>query len=280
MKLTYLGTAAAEGWPATFCTCEACREARRLGGKNIRTRSQTLVNEDLLLDLSPDTYTHSLMLGTDLSAVRYLLVTHHHTDHCYPAELLIRGGCYAHNMKSPTLDIYCNGHVRDYFYKAAGHELEDEIAEGLHFHIVEPFKTENVGPYRVTALPARHMQPKDDPYFYLIEEGETSMLYAHDTGRFFPEVFDFLAKREKPLTLVSLDCTSGPFENGPEGGHMGVPDDIVVKETLLATGAADEGTRFILNHFSHNGTLLHEELEKLAAQHGMTPTYDGMKVEF
>ena len=43
MKLTYLGTAAAEGWPAAFCNCDGCRAARRLGGRNIRTRSQALV---------------------------------------------------------------------------------------------------------------------------------------------------------------------------------------------------------------------------------------------
>src|SRR5699024_7123072 len=51
MKLTYLGTAAAEGFPALFCNCPACREAARLGGRNIRTRSQALINRDLLLDL-------------------------------------------------------------------------------------------------------------------------------------------------------------------------------------------------------------------------------------
>ena len=50
MRLTYLGTAAAEGFPAIFCNCEYCNEARRLGGKNIRTRSQALVNDDLLID--------------------------------------------------------------------------------------------------------------------------------------------------------------------------------------------------------------------------------------
>lgn len=280
MKLTYLGTAAAEGWPATFCTCQVCRDARRLGGKNIRTRSQALVNEDLLLDLCPDTYAHTLHQGKDLSAAKYLLVTHHHTDHFYPAELLIRGGGYAHNMVSQTLDIYCNTHVRDYFYKAAGHELEPEIEAGLFFHILRPFETVQVGPYRVTPLPARHMRPEDDAFFYLIEEGEKSLLYAHDTGRFYPEVFDFLAERRKPLTLVSLDCTSGPLENGPQGGHMGVPDNIVVKQTLLSLGAADENTTFILNHFSHNGGMLYDELKELARNHGMTPTFDGMEVEF
>ena len=55
MQFQYLGTAAAEGWPAVFCRCKYCLEAQRLGGKNIRTRSQAIVNDDLLLDLPPDT---------------------------------------------------------------------------------------------------------------------------------------------------------------------------------------------------------------------------------
>lgn len=28
MKLLYLGTAAAEGWPAPFCQCDNCKAAR------------------------------------------------------------------------------------------------------------------------------------------------------------------------------------------------------------------------------------------------------------
>lgn len=45
MQFQYLGTAAAEGWPAVFCRCKYCLEAQRLGGKNIRTRSQAIVND-------------------------------------------------------------------------------------------------------------------------------------------------------------------------------------------------------------------------------------------
>ena len=33
MKIHYLGTAAAEGWPALFCDCENCRRARIEKGK-------------------------------------------------------------------------------------------------------------------------------------------------------------------------------------------------------------------------------------------------------
>ena len=60
MKFRYLGTAAAEGFPAMFCRCDACEEARRLGGINLRARSQALIGEDLLLDFPPDTYAHAM----------------------------------------------------------------------------------------------------------------------------------------------------------------------------------------------------------------------------
>ena len=55
MKLQYFGTAAAEGWPALFCGCDACRRAREAGGRNIRTRSQALIDDKLLIDFPADT---------------------------------------------------------------------------------------------------------------------------------------------------------------------------------------------------------------------------------
>lgn len=278
MKLQYLGTAAAEGWPCVWCNCEACQEARRRGGRNIRTRSQALVDDELLLDFPCDTYLHALREHLDLSAVRWLLVTHSHTDHLYPAELVNRGGGYSHDMKSPTLDIYCNEAVRDYIYTAAGHELEQDVECRLYFHIMEPFVPVAVGPYTVTALPAKHMS-SEQALFYLIERDGHSLLYAHDTGRFYSEVYDFLQKRGSAIDFISLDSTSGCYENGEDSGHMGFADTIVVKHRLLEIGAADAHTRFVLNHFSHNGKWLYDELVRRAAPENMEPSYDGMVVE-
>lgn len=48
MKLQYLGTAAAEGWPALFCECDHCKRAKEAGGRNIRTRSQAVIDDTLM----------------------------------------------------------------------------------------------------------------------------------------------------------------------------------------------------------------------------------------
>jgi len=106
MKLKYLGTAAAEGFPAVFCNCDYCREARRLGGKNIRTRSQALVNDDLLLDFPADTYMHFLSNGIEGDKIKYLFITHSHADHLYCHDLNTRGGVYAHDIRQGELKVF------------------------------------------------------------------------------------------------------------------------------------------------------------------------------
>lgn len=44
MKIAYLGTGAAEGIPAIFCSCPYCSGVRLRGGKEIRSRSQILID--------------------------------------------------------------------------------------------------------------------------------------------------------------------------------------------------------------------------------------------
>ena len=45
----------------------------------------------------------------------------------------------------------------------------------------------------------------------------------------------------------------------------------------MQNGAADEHTIFVANHFSHNGLLPYEELEKLVP--GFIVSYDGLILE-
>ena len=59
MKVTFLGTSAANANPEAFCRCANCTRARELGGPSLRKRSAVLVNDDLLIDLGPDVQTAS-----------------------------------------------------------------------------------------------------------------------------------------------------------------------------------------------------------------------------
>ena len=90
MKFKYLGTSAAEGIPAMFCNCNICTQAKKLGGKNIRTRSQAVIDDRLLIDFPPDTYTHVIYGGLDLTKIYSCIVTHSHSDHLYSKDLGMR----------------------------------------------------------------------------------------------------------------------------------------------------------------------------------------------
>lgn len=269
MKLKYLGTAAAEGFPALFCNCKYCEEARRLGGKNIRTRSQSLVNDDLLIDFPADTYHHFLTHGIEGDRIKYLIITHAHSDHLYPTDLYNRHGCYAHNMRAPELEVFCS----DYSASRIGEPKNVKV------NVIKPFETIEFGSYHVTALPARHM-PGGEPLFYVIENEGKALLYAHDTGYFFDEVFEFIEKNHFRFDMLSLDCTNGDIAIPDTGSHMGFPNINRVVEKLRSFSAVDNDTVICINHFSHNGNPLHDHLLGRASEYGYLVSYDGFEVEF
>ena len=47
----------------------------------------------------------------------------------------------------------------------------------------------------------------------------------------------------------------------------------------MRDGVADGHTRFVSNHFSHNGHMLHEEMCKYMEPYGIEIAYDGMIAE-
>ena len=274
MKITYYGTAAGEAWPGVFCRCELCEKARALGGKNIRTRSQALVNDDLLLDLPPENHMHSLLYGLDLSKVEALLFTHSHSDHCYPEDLEFLREPYSHTRKG-LLEVYGNTAVERRLLET-GVSLGGE-KERFRFHRIQPNDAFPVLGYRVLALRATHTKT-EDCLFYHIEKDGKSLLYAHDTGAMSEENLEMLAYAPGKLSLVSLDCTSQKHRDGAY--HMGLYDDVEQKERLIKAGIADEKTVWVVNHFSHNGGWLHDELTAEAEKYGFLAAYDGMAVAF
>ena len=272
MKITYYGTAAGEAWPGVFCSCELCQKARELGGKNIRTRSQALINDDLLLDMPPDNYLHTLYYGLDLSKVKTLLFTHSHSDHCYPGDLELLREPYSHTYPG-KMEVFGNDAVERKVQKAC-HSLGGE-RERFTFTGIMPNESVNSGPYRITALRAVHA--KDETcLFYHIAFEDQAVLYAHDTGALTEKNLETLDRCLRPLGLVSLDCTQQQHPDGKY--HMGFDDAVEQKRILLDRGLADEHTVFVVNHFSHNGGWLHEEISRRAEAFGMIASYDGMVV--
>lgn len=277
MELHYLGTAAAEGCPALFCDCEICRKAREVGGKELRTRTQAIVDGKILIDFPPDTYTHALNNSLQLGQIQHLLVTHSHMDHFFPVELIHRHEHFGHNAKG-MLYVYGNDAVEKAFYDAV---LIDRfkvhpLDEAVKFVRMEPLADFMADDYHIIPVPADH-DKREICYIFIIEKDGKSLLYAHDTGvNLSKEAWECIYSHK--YDLISLDATMGKKQIG--GYHMGLPDDIAFAEMLEERGCIDKNTIRVINHFSHNGEMTHEQLESFAKEHGMIAAYDGMKMVF
>ena len=270
MRITYLGTAAAEGFPALFCRCEYCVEARRLGGKNIRTRSQSLINGDLLIDFPQDTYMHFLNNGIEGDKIKYLIVTHGHRDHFYFDDLDCRHGAFAHNMSVPTLKVIGSATT----FKGIA-----KMPPNVELEVISAFETIELDGYKITALPARHM-PGGEALNYIIESEDATLLYAHDTGYPYEDTFRFIEEKKIRFDMVSLDCTNVDIPISDEGSHMGFDNISRVLTRLREMGCTDDKTVCCVNHFSHNGNPIHSHLEERAKTVGCSVSYDGFSVEF
>ncbi|MBR7162058.1 MAG: hypothetical protein IKD07_06540 [Clostridia bacterium] len=273
MKLTYFGTAAAEGMPAVFCNCAYCKEARALGGKNIRTRSQALVGDDLLIDFPADTYFHFLQNGVEGDRIKYLLITHSHPDHFYPEQTELRKSPFAHEMREPALELFCG--------EGAFEKLKSvPVSPSVRCHPMTAYQPYRLGGYTVIPLPARHHQG-DGAFIYIIRDSEgTSLLYAHDTGYFYDEVLGYIEKEGFRFDCVSYDCTNVDSPISDRGGHMGLDNIRRLHARLEAMGAVDGHTVEIINHFSHNARPLQHVLEEKVREDGFLVAYGGMKTEF
>lgn len=272
MKITYLGTAAAEGFPGVFCNCEYCREARQLGGKNIRTRSQTLINDDLLIDLPADTYSHFLNNNIEGDTIKYLLLTHSHSDHFYPDELAMRYGAYAHNMRVDRLRMYCSADVAKKIK-----DVEGSKNFTIDLFILNPFDSMKLEDYEVTALPAKH-NPESGPLIYIIK-GERTILYAHDTVFFYDDVFDYIKNTGLVFDLISIDCTNIDIAISDNGRHMGIDNIGRLIEKLEEIGAVNVQTQKVINHFSHNACPIHHKLEERVSEYGYIVAYDSLSIK-
>lgn len=275
MKLQYLGTAAAEGIPAVFCKCELCQKAAALKGKDIRTRSQAIIDGKLMIDLPPDSYWHAIQNQFYLADIKSLLVTHSHQDHFYPLELIMRAAPYAHGQNG-CLTVYGNSNVKRLYEIALAEENDSPcIADAVRFEKIElfnPFCTEEG--YQVTPLPAVHKE-NEICMIYLIEKNGKRIFYGNDSGFYSEEVYQYL--KGIHLDLISLDSTMAKYSGGRS--HMGIEENVRAWQRFAELDCADPTTKVVVNHFSHNGQATHAELEEMVRPYGFLVAYDGMTVK-
>lgn len=280
MKIKYLGTGAAEGMPATFCSCPVCLRSMAEGGKSMRTRSCTLLGDDVMIDMGPDIHAQKLIHNLRLDQIKTVVYTHSHEDHedLYALQLRGTASCSVRPGVSPeddVVDLYGNLWVGKRYLQALSQGLRMN-SERFRFHEIKAWQTFQVGEYTFHALRANHRPIEvEDCLIYAITDGKSSILYANDTGELSADVDTYLKETGLRFSLVSMDCARGLL---PGDGHMGWNEVLRLRDRLLAIGAADGNTRFILNHLSHMNDMTHSEWSAFAAAYGIDVAWDGLEI--
>ena len=278
MRIQYIGTGAAEGFPGMYCGCDACRRALRAGGRNLKTRSCTLLNDSVLLDVSPDLHARSLEMGISFHDLKELVVTHSHDDHLDRYSLLLHAmtgaSIYGPEEESRVLTVHGPAPVTAMAEKFL--EGRSDADASRIRTVTEPLGAWfGAGGLKFFPLKANHMKT-ELCYLYAVTDGERSILYLNDTGKLPQETLDAIQGLGLVFDLVSMDCARGTLTGD---GHMSFAEDIELRDWLKEKGLVHEGTQYWLNHFAHMCGLTHDEAEALMAPEGMHLTYDGLTVE-
>jgi phosphoribosyl 1,2-cyclic phosphate phosphodiesterase len=271
MKLTVLGTAAAEAQPAFFCECDTCRYAREHGGKDVRKRCAYLLDDDTFIDYGPDINAQVMMYGIDWTKIDRIIFTHAHSDHLDPIELIWRNNGFSKVTKN--IDVYGDTAVHEKIKNVLNYEnsklIENQVRPGDIF---------KAGDMEVLALRADH-DPNSTPLNYVITRNGKSLLIANDTGFWNDENWALIKNYGKKLDFAVIECTTA-FLRDQSQGHMSNKYTVLFRDKLIEIGVADKNTRFITNHFSHNGAPLQKDLEAFFVPQGIEVAYDGMVIEF
>ena len=280
MKLCYLGTGAGFGIPEMFCSCRVCDNARQQRGKDIRTRSQAVIDDIISIDFPVDAFLHSLYSGLDMRNIEHILITHNHFDHFMHQELFTR----VQGVKGPCR-LYLSEASGRTLLEAVEKRKEDERAGkrtkttelDLELNIIKPFVPFDISGYKITPLPARHAA-NVEPVIFLIESAGKTLLWAHDTGPLPDSTLDYLGRQDLVIDFMSLDCT---LERGKciTSSHMDFEQCLETAALLEEAGRSVKGkTRVMLSHIGHLTKLSHREQVEEAVLYGIEVAYDGLTV--
>ncbi|MBO8415736.1 MAG: MBL fold metallo-hydrolase [Proteobacteria bacterium] len=271
MQVRFMGTAASEGIPNPFCNCEICTNARTAGGRDVRTRASVLVDEHLLIDMSPEWSAQLTREGLTARQIDMVLFTHTHPDHFNVGEFVSRAEGFACNIDSP-LHVFGN----DCAIKGAFNALDGLQGERFEFHLLAPFLSCEFNGYKITPTLANHAK-HELCYNYLIEKDGRTFFYGLDSGWLPDSTFEFLKGRH--IDTAVLECTYAKREGTHTANHLNFASLFEEVELLKQNGSLDDKSVVITSHVSHSGGMTHAGLCELMEEHGIVTAFDGLQVQ-
>ena len=283
MKLRFLGTSAAGGYPNPHCRCENCVAAREAGGKSIRMMCSAIIDDDLLIDLGPDISGACLRFGIDLANLRWVLQTHSHGDHLLALHASARAASWAAKNARPlewflnqaAIDVIVDGNSKS--LPKMSMVINDDAPAELTLSNIEPWQELDLGPYRVLAIPANHASAPDPKIFAIQKNGRT-LLYGSDTSSLPGDVWPRVADLGWKFDVVIFDHNDG-FMRDASATHMGSNAALAEFARMRSLGIVNDDTRLFGTHIAHHSNGTHEAESERAQSLGYDIAYDGLILE-
>ncbi len=283
MEITFLGTAAAEGYPDPFCRCDNCEGARRIGGKALRKRASVLIDDVFLIDFGPDLLPASQIHNVPLTGVTYAVQTHPHEDHLFLGNFIYRTDrCLVPD--APHLRYAVSPLVERQFKEIGARYFRDEDdPDANHFPsfradliVQQDWETIELGPYTVLAIPATHAPGLQARIFAIRYEDGSSLLYGTDTAPMPDGVWERVADEGWTFDLLIMDHTHGTAPNSAV--HHSSESMLREVSRMREAGVANDSTRILAHHFAHHSNPLPDEFDRYASERGYEVAWDGMVV--
>lgn len=283
--MKFLGTGAGEGIPDPFCSCRICENARLVRGKEIRTRSSFMIDDETVIDLGADYLAQSVFYSVPFTRLKNVLFTHmhdDHIDHTFIWERFVKrsGGDF-------PLNIFIVGEAEDYFNDFY---FSSRVTSGSSFFAnpkniiinrLEFGEKYKIGNYFATPLKGNHSTAfEKNAANYLLEKGERLLYYAVDSGWFLDETVSSLSDRH--LDFFIGECTV-PAENRNKesDNHMDITLCLKNLDRLYSFGAIDENTKIYLTHIAPSDRT-HAELSDFMAHinkpYKVNVAYDSLEI--
>ena len=253
MKITFLGTGAAEGIPAINCQCHHCRRAREEGAPLTRERNAMLFelpDYNLLVESPPGV--REMINRYGVNRLEGVLVTHSAYDHV--------GGVREFEYWQDRLDFLADENL----FRLIKREHWTARLDEVMFHIpYYPGAALYFGEFSLLPFAVRRKQPI---FGFSLKEGEHRVVYTSDTPARLTNYARCLM-RHADLLIVNTPTFKPPKED-----HITVVEAIRLKEEV-------EARELILTYVNHNNKP-HDELEAyVQAFEGVRVAYDGMSIE-
>lgn len=283
MKLRFLGTSAAGGYPNPHCRCDNCVAARQASGKSIRMMCSAMIDDELLIDLGPDISGACLRFGIDLASVRWVLQTHSHGDHLLALHASARAASWAAKNAQPMewflnkagIDVVLEGNSKSIAKMSMA--IDDNAPAELTLTTINPWQELEFGPYRVLTIPANHASAPN-PMLFAIQKGNRRVLYGSDTSALPDDVWPQVAERGWTFDVVILDHNDG-FAKPKSATHMGSEAVLAEMDIMRSLGIVNENTRLLGSHIAHHSAGTHEVESSQARALGYDIAFDGLIID-